>query len=488
MDLRELFGEGTIVTISDVWKEYQRITGTEISVESEETESERIDDSLPTSGDAQTSADQTLVESEKTESEPDSDSSTKIDDSQASLRSNSSSQAQRKCDWIENTSKWNYPMHLALHLANSSFSSEWRKACQLLNRIDSQLEWTKIPVPAEWYNDPLFTTLVIKPSRAGLRKLKHAIRQPVQPPFLREVLFDCQAIRTREDVENLGNCRESLIEILGMLYDQTGDSVQPLRDALILLLEAFLCAIGTKQEVRYCWNVEDPNVCQRSFGMACHCRLLYQGIGPSAHDVTKFMVYFDIGLDIGEWTVAESGEKTVQEVWLCIFQDECEFELGRLLINGWPGTKQQGLDYNLVAFEAMLMTTDMRRIEFRNTKLHVGGLLSLLDRNKNSLDILVLEQVDTDDSPEAWFDLFGWIADTLTLDYLRIQECRCKGHAYSQLFDTEIREEDGNFMEKPIRREASMSMTDWLRHRFLQLEPSESAPRLSIPKEPLCLW
>jgi len=71
------------------------------------------------------------------------------------------------------------------------------------------------------------------------------------------------------------------------------------------------------------------------------------------------------------------------------------------MINGWPGIKQQGLDYNLVVFEAMLMTTALRTIEFRNSKINLGGLLSLLDRNQDTLDIVILEQVDTDNDPEA---------------------------------------------------------------------------------------
>lgn len=49
----------------------------------------------------------------------------------------------------------------------------------------------------------------------------------------------------------------------------------------------------------------------------------------------------------------------------------------------------------------MFMTTELRTIEFRNTKVHLGGLLSLLDRNKDTLDIVILEQVDTDNDPEA---------------------------------------------------------------------------------------
>ena len=71
------------------------------------------------------------------------------------------------------------------------------------------------------------------------------------------------------------------------------------------------------------------------------------------------------------------------------------------MINGWPGIKQQGLNYNLVVFEAMLMTTALRTIEFRNSKVHLGGLLSLLDRNRDTLDIVILEQIDTDNDPEA---------------------------------------------------------------------------------------
>jgi hypothetical protein len=86
---------------------------------------------------------------------------------------------------------------------------------------------------------------------------------------------------------------------------------------------------------------------------------------------------------------------------LCVFEDGDVNDLGVLLINGWPGIKQQGLDYNLAAFETMLMTNDLVRVEIRNTKLHLGGLLSLLDRNKKTLDVVILDSVDTDDSPEA---------------------------------------------------------------------------------------
>lgn len=223
----------------------------------------------------------------------------------------------------------------------------------------------------------------------------------MQPPYIREVTFDCQDIRTREDVDNLEKCRELLVEILKILYEQTGDAVHPIRDALILLLEAWLCAIGTKQEVWCGWNTSDSEVHERINGMTAGCSLTYLGLGSCSQDLTKFHVNFDYGLDIGQLTVSESGEKTVQEVWMNIFEDGLEFEFGLLLINGWPGTERLGLDYNLVAFEAMLMETKLRRIEIRNTKLHVGGSLSLLDRKEDSLDILILESVDADDGPEA---------------------------------------------------------------------------------------
>lgn len=127
--------------------------------------------------------------------------------------------------------------------------------------------------------------------------------------------------------------------------------------------------------------------------------LTYLGIGPFERDLPRFKVYFDYGLNIGNLTVTESGEKTVQEVWLCIFEDE--FEFGRLLINGWPGITRPYLDYNLVAFEALLMTTGLRRIELWNTKIHLGGLLSLLNRNRHTLDILILEQVGADEGIDS---------------------------------------------------------------------------------------
>jgi hypothetical protein len=270
-----------------------------------------------------------------------------------------------------------------------------------MNEIDSKAELMGDLLGIEAFDESLFTTLIIKPSKTGLKKLKHAIRQPVQPPYIREVHFDCGAVRTREDVDDLDKCRGLLVEILELLYEQTGDAVHPIRDALILLLEAFLCAIGTKREVWCGWNSNDPKVADRFPGMTVRCCLTYLGIGPSSPDLPKFEVYFDYGLEIGQLTVSESGEKMVQEIWLCVFEDGDVNDLGVLLINGWPGIKQQGLDYNLVVFETMLMTNDLVRVEIRNTKLHLGGLLSLLDRNKKTLDVVILDSVDTDDSPEA---------------------------------------------------------------------------------------
>jgi len=302
MDLRDVFGEGTTVQTSDVWEEYRRTTGSEIPVESEETESERNNDSLSTSVDAQTSVDPTPVESDEAEPEPVGDSSKEND---------------FKLVWVENSPKWNPPTELALRMANVSPSTDWTEAFRNMNAMNLQSSIGESPVTLNTGN--LFTTIQIKPSRAGLRQLRHAIRQPVQPPYLREVIFDCQAIRTREDVDNLKKCREYLVEILEILYNQTGNVVQPIRDALIILLEAFLCAIGTKQEVWCCWNTGDPNTCDRSNEMVCHCGFSFSGIGTWKDNVPKFEVCFDYGLDIGQWTVTESGEKTVQEVWLCVF-------------------------------------------------------------------------------------------------------------------------------------------------------------------------
>lgn len=167
-----------------------------------------------------------------------------------------------------------------------------------------------------------------------------------------------------------------------------------------MLLEAFLCAIETKQEIWFSWNREDPNVIERTNEMVAGCCLTYTGIGPFERDLPRFQVWFDLGLEIGSLTVSDSGEKTFPETWLCMFEDE--FEFGRLLINGWPGITRPYLDYNLVAFETLLMTTNvLRRIEFRNTKVHLGGLLSLLERNRRTLDILVLEKVDADETIDA---------------------------------------------------------------------------------------
>lgn len=80
------------------------------------------------------------------------------------------------------------------------------------------------------------------------------------------------------------------------------------------------------------------------------------------------------------------------------------------------------------------------------------------------------------------------MADTLVLDYLKIEGCLCNGRTYGHLFDTEIGDEYANLLDPTERREASTSTTDFLRRRYLQLEPSQSAPRLSVPRLPLSLW
>ena len=338
--------------------------------------------------------------------------------------SDSTLQTEEERNWINDTPKWTPPTDLALHSANSSSTSEWRKACGDLHAVVSREEMFHVPVTKEFFDSSAFRSLTIKPRKKDLRKLKHAIQQPVQPPYLAEVIFDCKAIRTKEDVDNLEKCREPLVDILKLLYEQgrqtsdeqgprqtndeqgeqgrqTGDAVpvHPIRDALILLLEAFLFAIETKQETWCSWNTDDPEVRERPQEMQASCSLTYLGIGPMERDLPRFKVYFDYGLDIDNLTVSEFGEKTVPEVWLCMFEDYMEF--GRVLINGWPGTSRPYLDYNLIAFETLLMTTKMRRIEIRNTKVHLGGLLSLLNRNRHTLDILVLEQVEADEDIDS---------------------------------------------------------------------------------------
>jgi hypothetical protein len=111
----------------------------------------------------------------------------------------------------------------------------------------------------------------------------------------------------------------------------------------------------------------------------------------------------------------------------------------------------------------------------------------------------------------------GWIAGSLGLDYLRVQDCRRKGRSYALLFDTEYGNEDAGAWDSPKRhenddenastlnlsetgdedastsnwtkrREACMSVTNTLRRRFLQAEPDDSAQSLSIPRKPLRLW
>jgi hypothetical protein len=88
MDLRDLIGEGN-VRISDVVREFQKITIGENSIDSEETESETLCDSNSVSDDTQAFVNQISNSS----------------DAQDSVNSYSASQTPRKCDWIERSPK-----------------------------------------------------------------------------------------------------------------------------------------------------------------------------------------------------------------------------------------------------------------------------------------------------------------------------------------------------------------------------------------------
>jgi hypothetical protein len=95
----------------------------------------------------------------------------------------------------------------------------------------------------------------------------------------------------------------------------------------------------------------------------------------------------------------------------------------------------------------------------------------------------------------------GWVAESLGLDYLRVQSCRCKGQPCALMLDTEIGNEDAstsNLSETgdedastsnwTERREDCMNVTNTLRRRFLQVGSEDSVRSLSIPKTPLRLW
>ncbi|KAH0338997.1 hypothetical protein KCU81_g7349, partial [Aureobasidium melanogenum] len=317
--------------------------------------------------------------------------------------SSDSEQPHEERAWINNTPRWSPPAEFALHSGNHLSTPEWKRACGILNVVVAKAEMTNTPIDDESFEPQLpFTSLIIKPRKKDLRKLKHAIQQPLQPPYLGEFSFDCSAVKTKKDVADLGKCREPIVDILKILYAQGHNDtvpVHPLRDALILLLEAFLCAIEMKQEVWFSWNGDDPKITERPFGMAASCCLTYAGIGDFGQHIPRFQAWFDYGLDIGSFTVSESGEKTVQESWFCCFEDEVEF--GRMMINGWPGSKRPYLDYNLAAFETLMQCTDLRRIEIRNTRVHLGALLSLLNRNRHTLDILILDTVEANEDINA---------------------------------------------------------------------------------------
>ncbi|CAD0085612.1 unnamed protein product [Aureobasidium vineae] len=151
--------------------------------------------------------------------------------------------------WINGTPQWSSPTHLALRSANPSFSPAWTKASKTLSASCFYAQHSGAVVTGDDLDKSISTTLKIKANKKQLHKLRHVISHPVQPPYLREVIFDCSAIKTLQDVDNLKHCRPLLVEILELLYDQTEDAVHPIRDALIILLEAFLCALDTKQQV-----------------------------------------------------------------------------------------------------------------------------------------------------------------------------------------------------------------------------------------------
>jgi hypothetical protein len=104
MDLRDLIGEGN-VRMSDVVREFQKITVGDNSIDSEETESETLCDSNSVSDDTQAFVNQIPAENEETESEFISDTISNSSDAQDSVNSYSASQPQRKCDWIERSPK-----------------------------------------------------------------------------------------------------------------------------------------------------------------------------------------------------------------------------------------------------------------------------------------------------------------------------------------------------------------------------------------------
>lgn len=201
MDSHNILEERAAI-VSDIVQKLQGVVVSEAPAVDDATEPELTGDTLSADSEARTPSD--------------SDSS--------------SGQTEEDRDWINDTPKWDPPTDLTLHSTHSS--SEWRRACAILNAVVSKATMTSVPVTGDTFDPSLFASLVIKPKKKDLRKLKHAIQQPVQPPYLGEVSFDCSAIHTREDVDKLGNCRESLVEILKLLYGQEQidtNSVQSLK-------------------------------------------------------------------------------------------------------------------------------------------------------------------------------------------------------------------------------------------------------------------
>ncbi|KAG9915838.1 hypothetical protein KCV02_g13216, partial [Aureobasidium melanogenum] len=195
MDSRELLEERAAI-VSDIVEGLQDLAVSEAPTEGDAIESETLSASR---------------------SAPTSDSN-----------SSGSEQTHEERDWINDTPKWNPPTELALHSVNQPCTPEWRIACSTLNTVVAKAEMTKTSIDSKSFEpSALFSTLVIKPRKKDLRKLKHAIQQPFQPPYLAEFSFDCSAIKTRKDVDDLGKCREPIVDILKMLYGQgrTSDAV-----------------------------------------------------------------------------------------------------------------------------------------------------------------------------------------------------------------------------------------------------------------------
>jgi hypothetical protein len=240
-----------------------------------------------------------------------------------------------------------------------------------------------------------YKTLEVSPTKKGLQILKKAIQHPLYSPHIRQVIFDCELITSTWHYFCLRRLRRPLAQIIRILNKQSGSSILPIRDALVHLLESFLCALDTGLDVWAVWG----HTSEHSPNMQAYCKLkdtVVTGDDLDDHEVYDYQLTFDPGLML-------ICDRDV-DLWLSIFEvqltdQSLEYDF---LLGGLPDPKQptrEGIGYTLSGFKRKLTTTYMTSIEITRSSILLDGLLALLDFNKVTLKKLTLRNLD--DQPSS---------------------------------------------------------------------------------------